>query len=57
MHSKKKGCKLLPKISGLKEYSIGGKTSNLNGGFGKTRKKRKRQKAKERKTRTDNWTG
>jgi hypothetical protein len=42
----KKGCKLLPKISGLKEYSPGGTTSNESvrpGEHTKHAKKRKRQ--------------
>ena len=36
----KKGCKLLPKISGLKEYEAGGNTSNLDGTPGAPKRKR-----------------
>ena len=38
----KKGCKLLPKISGLKEYSTGGGTVGSDGKPGRATK-RKRQ--------------
>ena len=38
----KKGCKLLPKISGLKEYRTGGGTIGSDGKPGRTTK-RKRQ--------------
>lgn len=41
----KKGCKLLPKISGLKEYEKGGRTPNTNNRPGEKTTKKKRTKS------------
>lgn len=41
----KKGCKLLPKISGLKEYEKGGRTYNRGNTPGEKPTKKKRTKS------------
>ncbi len=47
----KKGCKLLPKISGLKEYEAGGNTSNLDGTPGAPKRKRQPRQPRPNKLR------